>query len=118
MMTQNKNLKALKRQVGKHFQGLSSAGCWNLSKMLVFSLITFSGAYFFFSFSSCQEPEIHIDRATRKVIDTLVIHKIDSLNPILDSLCIERKEALIKVALDSILEKRKKQEERLRKITK
>ncbi len=67
-----------------------------------------------FGISSCGEPEIRLTRADRKTIDTLVNNQLDSISPILDSLCFEETEMIIKRAVDSIVKERQKQEERLR----
>ncbi len=106
-MVQNKNSKPVEKQVGRYFEIVLKY----ISKLFFYSIFSL---FIFFLIPSCQQPEIHIDRATRKAIDTLINHKLDSLNPILDSLCVERKESLIKIAIDSIMDKRRKQEERLR----
>ncbi len=63
---------------------------------------------------SCGEPEIKLNRADRKAIDTLTNNQLDSISPILDSLCIVEKEIFIKKAVDSIIKERQEQEERLR----
>ena len=63
---------------------------------------------------SCGEPEIKLNRADRKSIDTLVNNQLDSISPILDSLCFEETEVIIEKAVDSIVKERQKQEERLR----
>lgn len=67
-----------------------------------------------FSLGACGEPEIKLDRAARRTIDTLLNHQLDSIRPILDSLCDVKKEAFIQHAVDSIVKERKKKEERLR----
>ena len=36
---------------------------------------------------SCSEPEIKLSRADRKGIDTLVNNQLDTVSPVLDSLC-------------------------------
>ena len=63
---------------------------------------------------ACGEPEIKLDRAARRTIDTLVNYQLDSIRPILDSLCTATKEEVIQQAVDSIVRERKKKEERLR----
>jgi len=63
---------------------------------------------------SCSEPEIKLSRADRKAVDTLTNNQLDSISPILDSLCIVNKKVIIKNAVDSIVKERQKQEERLR----
>lgn len=69
---------------------------------------------FFSSIFSCSEPEIKLSRADQKTIDTLVNNQLDSISPILDSLCFEETDVIIKRAVDSIVKERQKQEERLR----
>ncbi|MFK7979854.1 MAG: hypothetical protein AB8G86_07730 [Saprospiraceae bacterium] len=68
----------------------------------------------FFGGSACGEPEIKLDRAARRTIDTLVNYQLDSISPILDSLCKNTRGDFIQQAVDSIVEERKKKEERLR----
>lgn len=68
----------------------------------------------FFSLGACGEPEIKLDRAARRTVDTLVNHQLDSIGPILDSLCDATKEEVIQQAVDSIVKERKRKEERLR----
>lgn len=63
---------------------------------------------------SCGEPEIRLTRAERKMIDTLFNHKIDSISPIIDSLCNAEKSVLVQQAADSIIKERKQKEMRLR----
>ena len=75
------------------------------------SLILF---IFLIGIFSCGEPEIKLNRADRKAIDTLTNNQLDSISPILDSLCIVEKEIFIKKAVDSIMKERHEQEERLR----
>jgi len=67
-----------------------------------------------FGLGACGEPEIKLDRAARRTIDTLVNYQLDSIRPILDSLCTATKEEVIQQAVDSIVRERKKKEERLR----
>jgi len=63
---------------------------------------------------SCGEPEIKLNRADRRSIDTLVNNQLDSISPILDSLCFEETDVIVERAVDSIVKERQKQEERLR----
>jgi len=63
---------------------------------------------------ACGEPEIKLDRAARRTIDTLVNYELDSITPILDSLCKNTRVDFIQHAVDSIIAERKKKEERLR----
>ena len=67
-----------------------------------------------FSLSACGEPEIKLDRTARRTIDTLVNYQLDSISPILDSLCKTTKDDFIQHAVDSIVKERQKKEERLR----
>lgn len=67
-----------------------------------------------FSLGACGEPEIKLDRAARRTIDTLVNNQLDSIGPILDSLCDATRDSFIQHAVDSIVEERKRKEERLR----
>ena len=66
------------------------------------------------SLNSCDEPEIKLNRAARRTIDTLVNYQLDSITPILDSLCATQRDSIIQNAVDSIMQERKKKEERLR----
>lgn len=74
---------------------------------LLFLMVTFQVL-------SCKEPEIQLDRAARRTVDTLFNAQIDSISPVLDSLCLANKEKLIQMTADSILKIRRKEEERLR----
>ncbi len=67
-----------------------------------------------FSLGACGEPEIKLDRAARRSIDTLVNYQLDSISPILDSLCKNTRDDFIQHAVDSIVKERQKKEERLR----
>ena len=67
--------------------------------------------------SACGEPEIKLTRADRKHIDTLVNHQLDSIGPMLDSLCKVTRAELIQQAVDSIVQERQEKEKRLRTIT-
>ena len=67
-----------------------------------------------FSCSACGEPEIKLDRAARRTIDTLVNYQLDSIGPMLDSLCKATKDDFIQQAVDSIMQERRQKEERLR----
>lgn len=68
----------------------------------------------FFSISACEEPTIKLDRAARRTVDTLLNYQLDSISPILDSLCRTTRDDFIQHAVDSIVKERKKKEERLR----
>jgi hypothetical protein len=80
------------------------------SLLLMFLLSCFLSS----SFLSCDEPTIKLTRAERQAIDTLVNHQLDSISPILDSLCSVEREMFIKKAVDSIILERKEREKRLR----
>lgn len=69
---------------------------------------------FCMSLFSCGEPAIKLNRADKRMIDTLVNYQLDSISPILDSICLADKEKFIQQAADSIMQERKKREERLR----
>ena len=87
----------------------SSSGSTNLSlSAICFSLVIILGL------GACGEPEIKLDRAARRTIDTLVNYQLDSISPILDSLCKNTREEVIQHAVDSIVKERQKREERLR----
>jgi len=85
---------------------LSLANYSKVIKCIIFIFII--GIY------SCSEPEIKLTRADRRVVDTLVNNQLDTISPMLDSLCIVNKKVIIKNAVDSIVKERQKQEERLR----
>jgi len=63
---------------------------------------------------ACGEPEIKLTRADRRTVDTLVNYQLDSISPILDSICLAEKENIVQTIADSIILERKKKEERLR----
>jgi len=67
-----------------------------------------------FGGSACSEPEVKLNRAARRAIDTLVNNQLDSISPILDSLCRTTRGDFIQQAVDSIVAERQKKEERLR----
>ncbi len=92
------------------FKRLGNPFAFRFKNLYFFSmaLIFFSGLF------SCSEPEIKLSRADRKGIDTLVNNQLDTISPMLDSLCVVNKEMIIKNAVDSIVKERQKQEERLR----
>ena len=56
--------------------------------------------------ASCGKREVRLDRATKRAIDTTAAKQIVILRPILDSLCDARYDSLVQVAVDSIMEKR------------
>ncbi len=66
--------------------------------------------------SSCesQETGIRLTSSERIRIDSLAKKQIDSLVPVLDSLCTVNKDKLIEQALDSIIELRQQEEQTLR----
>ena len=55
---------------------------------------------------SCGKREIRLDRTMRRAIDTTAAKQIVILRPILDSLCEDRYDSLVQIAVDSILKKR------------
>lgn len=69
---------------------------------------------FLFVFTSCGEPEIKLTRAEKRIIDTLVNYQLDSIKPILDSICAVQSDLMIERAADSIVLERRRKEERLR----
>lgn len=61
-----------------------------------------------------QETSIRLTSSERIRIDSLAKKQIDSLVPVLDSLCTANKDKLIEQALDSIIELRQQEEQTLR----
>mgnify|MGYP000353010153 FL=1 len=61
-----------------------------------------------------QETGIRLTSSERIRIDSLAKKQIDSLVPVLDSLCTANKDKLIEQALDSIIELRQQEEQTLR----
>lgn len=61
-----------------------------------------------------QETGIRLTSSERIRIDSLAKKQIDSLVPVLDSLCTVNKDKLIEQALDSIIELRQQEEQTLR----
>ncbi|MEQ8703890.1 MAG: hypothetical protein RIC19_08210 [Phaeodactylibacter sp.] len=61
-----------------------------------------------------QETGIRLTSSERIRIDSLAKQQIDSLVPLLDSLCTTNKEAIVQRALDSIIELRQQEEQTLR----
>ena len=67
--------------------------------------------------TSCGERDsvrLRLTAAERARIDTLYTAKIDSIRPYLDSLCEANFASELEVAVDSIIQQRKLEEERLR----
>lgn len=61
-----------------------------------------------------QETVIRLTSSERIRIDSLAKKQIDSLVPILDSICTANKDTLIRQALDSIINLRREEENILR----
>ncbi len=115
----SKNLKAATtyfgypaREVSLQYKALAAL------RMLPDLLKTKTLLLLFFGFivalSACVEHDNKLLLADKKAIDTLTANTIRSIEPMLDSLCISNKDSIKKIAIDSILLARKKQEERLR----
>lgn len=66
--------------------------------------------------TGCESPEtgIRLTSSERIRIDSLAKKQIDSLVPILDSLCRVNEDTLIQRGLDSIIELRRREEQILR----
>jgi len=66
--------------------------------------------------SGCEEDigNIRLTSRERIRIDTLAKQKIDSLVPVMDSICIARYDSLRARALDSILTTRRAEEQKIR----
>ena len=58
-------------------------------------------------FTACQNEELPLDRATRKVVDTLYREEVRSLSQELDSACQILEDSIFPILLDSIIEKRR-----------
>lgn len=80
----------------------------NFNKLVNISFILLMGL------TSCGEPEIKLSRAEKRIIDTLVDYQLDSIKPILDSICAVQSDLMIERAADSIILERRQKEERLR----
>lgn len=84
-------------------------------KKYILSLVI---SFLLFSIIACdnqkQNVSLRLTPTERNRIDTLYTSKLDSLRPIWDSLCEQRYEAMVEVALDSIVKQRLEEEERLR----
>lgn len=67
--------------------------------------------------SGCKEKATTISLTSRERIriDTLVKLRVDSLAPILDSLCEADQPGMVERALDSIIRVRKEEEEKIRR---
>lgn len=68
--------------------------------------LAFIGILAMLMLGSCGKRTIRLDRTLRRAIDTTAAKQIVILRPILDSLCEERYDSLVSVAVDSIMEKR------------
>ena len=66
----------------------------------------FIGILLIIMLGSCGKRTIRLDRSLRRAIDTTAAKQIVILRPILDSLCEQRYDSLVMVAVDSIMEKR------------
>jgi len=86
----------------------------SIDRFIFYQIIPFFCFALFFNLGACGAPEIKLDRAARRTVDTLVNHQLDSISPMLDSLCKTNRDDFIHHAVDSIMEERKKKEERLR----
>ena len=67
--------------------------------------------------ASCEPPEeapIRLTSRERVRIDTLANQQIDSLRPVMDSLCDLAYPEMLARAVDSLVEVRKREEEKLR----
>lgn len=66
--------------------------------------------------SACEEPETSIRLTSRErvQIDTIATRQIDSIRLVMDSVCINDYPGIMHSALDSLLELRRKEEEKLR----
>ena len=63
----------------------------------------------------CQEEEIPLDRATRKVVDTLYRDEVKNLTKQLDSSCAALEDSIFPILLDSILDTRLSEREAILK---
>lgn len=61
-----------------------------------------------------QNVSLRLTPTERNRIDTLYTSKLDSLRPIWDSLCEQRYPEMVQLAVDSIVNQRLAEEERLR----
>ena len=68
--------------------------------------LAFIGILLIIMLGSCGKRTIRLDRSLRRAIDTTAAKQIVILRPILDSLCEQRYDSLVMVAVDSIMEKR------------
>ncbi|NRA48347.1 MAG: hypothetical protein HRU12_04380 [Phaeodactylibacter sp.] len=76
----------------------------------------FSLLFWALLWSACesQETGIRLTSSERIRIDSLAKKQIDSLVPVLDSLCTINQASMVQSALDSIIELRQQEEETLR----
>ncbi len=65
------------------------------------------------SLNSCKDFERPIDSKTKKLIDTIVAHRVDSMRPLLDSLCLLQYDTIYQLAFDSIMQIRLEQKREL-----
>lgn len=61
-----------------------------------------------------EETNIRLTSSERIRIDSLARKQIDSLVPLIDSLCLAQREQVVSHALDSIIQLRKEEEDKLR----
>ena len=59
-----------------------------------------------FLLAACGTRQVRIPTSTKRAIDTLAAKEIVELRPTLDSLCKLRQDSIIRVAMDSIIERR------------
>ena len=75
-------------------------------------------AVIFFALTACdnqtQNVSLRLTPTERNRIDTLYTSQLDSLRPIWDSLCELHYSRMVELAVDSIVEQRLEEEERLR----
>lgn len=83
-------------------------------RFVFFNIVSIFILFTYINLCACGEPEIKLNRADRRTIDTLVNYQLDSISPILDSTCLAEKDMIVQKIADSIILERKKKEERLR----
>ncbi len=64
--------------------------------------------------TSCTERDVRLSVNDRQAVDTIYLHKLDSLRPIWDTLCSANRDRMIQEAVDSLVRIRREEEARLR----
>jgi hypothetical protein len=80
-------------------------------KFVVAGLLVFGA--FATTVPACGKRHVQIDRDTRRMIDTLASAEIQILRPVMDSLCTQQLDSLVRTLRDSVLAERREEMRKL-----